>query len=65
MKAQELRQKGDEELLKELEELTRESFNLRMQKGTGQLSRPSHVKTVRRTIARLKTILNERAEKAS
>jgi large subunit ribosomal protein L29 len=60
MSAAELRQKNDDELEKELLELSREAFNLRMQQGTGQLSRPSRVKTVRRDIARVKTILNER-----
>ena len=60
MDARELRAKGDEELRKELVDLHREAFNLRMQKGMGQLSRPGHVKRVRRDIARVKTILTER-----
>ena len=60
MKAQELRAKNDEELAKELSELSREAFNLRMQRGTGQLSRPSQFKTVRRGIARIKTIQKEK-----
>ena len=60
MKAKEYRAKSDEELERELVELAREAFNLRMQQGTGQLSRPSHVGEVRRSIARVKTILNER-----
>ncbi len=60
MKAQELRAKSDEELAKELDELSREAFNLRMQQGTGQLSRPSQFKAVRRDIARVMTIINER-----
>jgi large subunit ribosomal protein L29 len=60
MKAQELRAKSDEELAKELTELSREAFNLRMQQGTGQLSRPSQFTIVRRNVARIKTILNER-----
>jgi large subunit ribosomal protein L29 len=60
MKASELRKKTAEELERELVELTREAFNLRMQKGTGQLSRPSQIKAVRRDIARVKTLLNER-----
>jgi len=60
MKASELRTKSDEDLRKELMELSREAFNLRMQQGTGQLSRPNQVKEVRRNIARVKTILNER-----
>ena len=60
MDAKELRAKSDEELEKEILELSREAFNLRMQQGTGQLSRPNQVKEVRRNIARAKTILNER-----
>lgn len=60
MKATELRAKSAEDLEKELMELSREAFNLRMQKGTGQLSRPNQVREVRRNIARVKTILNER-----
>ena len=61
MKASELREKTDAELNQELLDLTKESFNLRMQAGTGQLSRFSQVKSVRRDIARIKTILSERS----
>ena len=60
MNANDLRAKSAEELEKELLELSREAFNLRMQKGTGQLSRPNQVREVRRNIARVKTVLNER-----
>ena len=63
MNARELRAKSDQELQAELEELAREAFNLRMQKGTGQMSRPSQIKSVRRDVARLKTILGERGRK--
>lgn len=59
MKATELRQKNVADLTKELHGLLREQFNLRMQKGTGQLSRPDQVKKVRRDIARIKTVINE------
>ena len=55
-----MRGKTDAELEKELLDLAREAFNLRMQKGTGQLGRSSQIKTVRRDIARIKTIQNER-----
>ena len=61
MKASDLKEKSVEELNKELLELTREQFNLRMQKGTGQLSQPHRFKAVRRDIARVKTILSEKA----
>jgi large subunit ribosomal protein L29 len=62
MKASELRGKSIEDLQKELLGLLREQFNLRMQKGTGQLSQPHRVSQVRREIARVKTILSEKAE---
>lgn len=60
MKAKELRAKSDDDLRKELLELSREAFNLRMQQGSGQLSRPSQMRQTRRDIARIKTVLNER-----
>jgi large subunit ribosomal protein L29 len=59
MKAQELRGMSPDEMQKQLHELLKEQFNLRMQKGTGQLSRPARVKTVRRDIARIKTVMSE------
>jgi large subunit ribosomal protein L29 len=59
MKVNELRGSTSEELQKQLEELFKEQFNLRMQKGTGQLARPSQVRTVRRDIARIKTVMHE------
>ena len=60
MKASELRNKTDEELQKELLDLTREAFNLRMQSATGQLPRPNQFGAVRKDIARVKTVINER-----
>jgi large subunit ribosomal protein L29 len=66
MKASELREKTPEELNGQLEELLKEQFNLRMQKGTGQLARPSRVNQVRKEIARIKTVQNEqKSSKAS
>lgn len=59
MNATELRGKKPGELQEELTKLMREQFNLRMQKGSGQLAKPSEVKRVRREIARVKTILTE------
>jgi large subunit ribosomal protein L29 len=64
MKANELREKTVEDLNSELVALLREQFNLRMQNGSGQLSRPHQMKEVRRNIARVKTILNEKAGNA-
>ncbi len=61
MKASELIAKNVDELKQELTGLLREQFNLRMQKGTGQLSKPDQVKKVRRNIARVKTVLNAKA----
>jgi large subunit ribosomal protein L29 len=61
MKISEVRQKTKDELNSMLLELAREQFNLRMQKGTGQLSKPDQVKKVRRDIARIHTVLNEMA----
>jgi len=60
MKATELRAKAADELQKNLDDLLKEQFNLRMQQGSGQLSRPSQVKQVRRDIARIKTVMKER-----
>jgi len=61
MNASELRTKTKEELNTSLFELTREQFNLRMQKGSGQLTRSSQIKQVRRDIARINTVLSELA----
>ncbi|MGR8979356.1 MAG: 50S ribosomal protein L29 [Gammaproteobacteria bacterium] len=61
MKASELRQKSRVDLQTLLQDLSRERFNLRMQKSTGQLNKPSEVKRVRRDIARLLTVMNEKA----
>ena len=62
MKAAELRSKPVSELKLELHNLLRERFNLSMQKGTGQLSRPDQVKKVRKDIARINTVLTEKAK---
>jgi len=60
MKANELREKKDDELADELLALRREQFNLRMQQATGQLVRSDQYRRVRRDIARIKTVLRER-----
>ena len=54
----------DDQLQTQLSELKREAFNLRFQAATNQLEKPSRVKTVRRTIARIKTIQTQRARAA-
>ena len=61
MKANELREKSVEELNTELMSLLKEQFNLRMQHSTGQLEQTAQIKTVRRNIARVKTILTQKA----
>ncbi len=61
MKASELKVKSVEELNAELLGLLREQFNLRMQAATGQLAQTHLLKSVRRDIARVKTILAEKA----
>ncbi len=62
MKATEIRQKTIENLNAMLLELYRELFNLRTLSVTGGLSKPSRVKTVRREIARIKTVLTEKGK---
>ncbi|MCB5228265.1 50S ribosomal protein L29 [Alishewanella sp. 16-MA] len=61
MKASELKTKSVEELNAELLGLLREQFNMRMQAATGQLAQTHLLKQVRRDIARVKTILTEKA----
>jgi large subunit ribosomal protein L29 len=63
MKASELRSKDATELSKELESLLKAQFNLRMQRATQQLSNTSQLGKVRRDIARVRTIMAEKAGK--
>jgi len=63
MKASELRGKSGDELQKELEGLLRAQFGLRMQLATQQLGNTSQLKKVRRDIARVRTIMKEKASK--
>ena len=60
-----LRLKTDDQLSAELTELKREQYNLRFQAATNQLDKPSRVKEVRRNIAQIKTLQNERAAAAA
>ena len=53
--------KTDDQLATQLSELKREAFNLRFQSATNQLEKPSRVREVRRTIALIKTLQNQRA----
>jgi large subunit ribosomal protein L29 len=61
MNAKELRGKTDQELVERLVSLRREQFNLRVQRATGQQARPDQFARVRADIARVKTVLRERA----
>ena len=61
MKASDVRTKTADQLNDELASLTKEQFNLRFQKATGQLEKTARVKIVRRDIARIKTIAAEKA----
>jgi large subunit ribosomal protein L29 len=63
MKTSELRAKSGEELQKELSELLKAQFSLRMQAATQQLSNTSQMKKTRRDIARARTLLREKAAK--
>lgn len=65
MKASELRKNSVAELNALLMELLREQFNLRMQKGIGQLTKPARMRAVRREIARIKTIIAEKSRGGS
>jgi large subunit ribosomal protein L29 len=60
-----LKVKTDDQLQQQLSDLKREQFNLRFQAATNQLEKPSRVREVRRTIAQIRTLQNERARSAS
>jgi large subunit ribosomal protein L29 len=64
-KATDLRAKSDDQLSEELGNLKREAFNLRFQAATSQLEKSSRVREVRRDIARIKTLQNERSRSAA
>ena len=57
---QEIRALSDEQIIKKIEESKEELFNLRLSQATGNLEKPSRIKELRKLVARLKTILNER-----
>ncbi len=60
MKVKEIRELTTEEINKKLVETKEELFNLRFQQATGTLEKPSRIKDLRHTVARLKTVLRER-----
>ena len=63
--ADDLKVKTDDQLQQQLADLKREQFNLRFQSATNQLEKPSRVRVVRRTIARIKTLQTQRASAES
>jgi large subunit ribosomal protein L29 len=65
MKAAEIRAKSDQELRDQVLQLKKEQFNLRFQAATGQLENTARVRQVRKDLARIKTILGERARGAA
>ncbi len=62
MKVSEMKEKNVDELNEELLNLKREHFTLRMQKGSGQLEQSHRLKEVRRDVARVKTIITQKAD---
>ena len=65
MKAQELKEKTPEQLQEQLVALKKEAFNLRFQQATGQLESTARMRRVRRDVARVKTVLNQKAADAA
>ena len=65
MKIEDVRAKNGGELETELLSLKKEQFNLRFQRATGQLENTSRVRSVRRDIARVRTILKQRSQASS
>ena len=65
MKIEDVRTKNSDELETELMALKKEQFNLRFQRATGQLENTARVRSIRRGVARIKTILQQRSEKSS
>ena len=63
MKTKEIRELSSDELSNRKRELRQESFNLRMQQASGQMEKPSRLRDLRREVARIETILSERAHK--
>ncbi|MBA4371471.1 MAG: 50S ribosomal protein L29 [Thermodesulfovibrio sp.] len=63
MKIAELRDKGADELLKKEQDLRKELFNLRFQKATGEIENPMRIRTLRKDIARVLTVLTEKQHK--
>ena len=65
MNAQELRDKPPDQLREELSNLKKEAFNLRFQQATGQLENTARMRSVKRDVARVKTVLTQKAALAA
>ena len=65
MKAQELKAKTPEQLREQLVALKKEAFNLRFQQATGQLENTARMRNIRRDVARIMTVLNQKAAEAA
>lgn len=65
MKIKEVKALSDTELQNKVQDLRRESLNLRIQQQSGQIEKPSRLREIRKTVARSLTILNERKKKAA
>ncbi|MFI0394655.1 50S ribosomal protein L29 [Paracoccus jiaweipingae] len=65
MKAQELKDKTPDQLRDQLVALKKEAFNLRFQQATGQIENTARMRAVRRDVARVKTVLNQKAADAA
>jgi len=65
MNASELRDKTPDQLRDELVNLKKEAFNLRFQQATGQMENTARMRQVRRDVARVQTVLNEKAAQAA
>ena len=64
MNVKEIRDLSNEELEREITSLKEELYNLRFAQATGNLENPARMKDVRKTIARIKTVMTERANEA-
>ncbi len=62
MRVADIRQKTPDELAEQLRGLRREALNLRFQRASGQLEATSRVREIRRDIARIQTVINERGK---
>ena len=65
MDAKELHDKTPDQLRDDLVTLKKEAFNLRFQQATGQLENPARLRSVKRDVARVKTVLNQKAQAAA